>query len=93
MSDTAGQHGDLVRVVVEGIGDHYGAVASSPTTAWAARMGLASVRDVFAADIAAGQVRVGVMDEQQWAQRVAADPRSCHWNPDGDDRAEIEGEN
>lgn len=60
---------DEYRVIVGGAGELSGEVASRPGTEAAMRAGYPRVVDTFAADIAAGNVRVELVAETEYQRR------------------------
>ena len=59
------------RVVVDGTGRRSGTVAASPTTSRQQAMaGFDIACDAFAADLAAGDMRISVLAEDEFARRT-----------------------
>lgn len=63
---------DEYRVIVHGTGERSGEVASRPGAEAAMRDGHGRVVDTFAADIAAGNMRVELVAETEYQRRQSA---------------------
>jgi len=59
----------LFRVVLDGIGEH-GSVATEPTDRATALADFDRLVGVYAADVAAGRLRISVLAEDVWAART-----------------------
>lgn len=57
------------RVVLDGINGRTGCVAASPTSRDEAMTGFDTAVDTFGADVAAGDLRVSVLDDAEYQKR------------------------
>ena len=58
------------RVVLDGVGDGTGTVATEPTDRVTALADFDRLVGVYAADVAAGRMRISVLAEDVWAART-----------------------